>query len=205
MPVINGRYFMNPAYGRHIDQGLSSIETALVPIVEYLESGSIESVLKSLGQNNSSIEPPEGPPSNNGSIERSFEFTSEQARNHSAKNREFKGDATYYNLPGSKTASGYPFDPNKMAAAMTSEKVPLNQTVSVTYTYKDAQGNSVTKTIPVVVNDRGPFARDAHGKALHPLRPDPKGIIDLTPAAFRQLAGSLKPGRISVTVTVPDD
>ena len=46
----------------------------------------------------------------------------------------YNGQATYYNLPGSSTASGAPFDPNAMAGAMTAEKVPLGSNVTVTYT-----------------------------------------------------------------------
>ncbi len=92
-----------------------------------------------------------------------------------------------------------------MAAEMTAEKAKLGQTVTVTYTHKDAQGNTVTRTISVVVNDRGPFARNADGTPIHPLRPDPRGASDLTPAAFRELTGTLRAGRVHVTVTVPNE
>lgn len=118
---------------------------------------------------------------------------------------EYSGDATYYNLPGAKTASGQRFDPNRMTAAMTAEKAKLGQTAKVTYTYQDDKGKTVTRTISVVVNDRGPFARNADGKPVHPLRPDPRGVIDLTPAAFRQLVGTLRVGRVHVTVKVPNE
>ncbi len=57
--------------------------------------------------------------------------------------------------------------------------------------------------IKVKVNDRGPFERSKDGKALRPLRPDPGIIIDLTPAAFRAMVGSLGPGKVYVRVTVP--
>lgn len=88
---------------------------------------------------------------------------------------------------------------------MTSEKAKLGQTVKVTYTYEDEQGKTVVKTISVVVNDRGPFERNPDGTPKHPLRPDPQGIIDLTPTAFRQLVGTLRVGRVHVTVTVPNE
>ena len=88
---------------------------------------------------------------------------------------------------------------------MTSEKADLGQTVTVTYTHQDKNGNTVTSTVRVVVNDRGPFARDASGKALHPLQPDPRGVIDLTPKAFKTLTGGLGTGRVPVTVDVPND
>jgi len=119
--------------------------------------------------------------------------------------KEFSGEATYYNLPGNKTASGDTFDPEKMAAAMTSEKARLGQTVEVTYTSKDAKGQDVAKTVSVEINDRGPFARDANGKATRPLQPSPGNVIDLTPAAFRQLVGTTRPGHVHVTVKVPND
>lgn len=126
-----------------------------------------------------------------------------QTAQHNAK--QYTGDATYYNLPGAKTASGQRFDSNRMTAAMTSEKAKLGQSVKVTYSYTDEHGKPVTKTISVIVNDRGPFERNADGKPLHPLRPDPQGVIDLTPAAFRQLVGTLRVGRVHVTVTVPNE
>src|SRR6266849_1524150 len=104
-----------------------------------------------------------------------------------------------------RALSGQRFDPNRIAAAMTAEKVKLGQTVKVTYAYEDERGKTVTRTVSVIVNDRGPFARNADGKPLHPLRPDPRGVIDLTPAAFRQLVGTLRVGRVHVTVTVPNE
>lgn len=119
--------------------------------------------------------------------------------------KTYSGDATYYKLPGRETASGQPFDPDRMAAAMTSEKAKLGQTVKVTYSYENGRGETVTKTISVVVNDRGPFDREPDGAPKHPLRPDPQGVIDLTPAAFRQLVGTLRVGRVHVTVTVPNE
>jgi hypothetical protein len=92
-----------------------------------------------------------------------------------------------------------------MAAAMTSEKADLGQTVKVTYTSQDEKGNAKTSTVSVVVNDRGPFARNTDGKAIRPLMPDPRGVIDLTPKAFKTLTGGLGSGRVPVTVTVPND
>ncbi len=137
---------------------------------------------------------------------RHIPITESQGRRASQqKATEYSGDATYYNLPGAKTASGQRFDPNRMTAAMTAEKAKLGQTVNVTYTYQDERGKTVTRTISVVVNDRGPFARNADGKPPHPLRPDPRGVIDLTPAAFRQLVGTLSVGRVHVTVKVPNE
>jgi RHS repeat-associated protein len=128
-----------------------------------------------------------------------------QAHEKTPTSEQYKGDATYYNLPGAKTAGGEKFDPKNMAAAMTFEKADLGQTVTVTYTHTDKNGNTVTSTVQVVVNDRGPFARDSSGKALHRLQPDPRGVIDLTPKAFKTLTGGLGTGRVPVTVTVSND
>jgi hypothetical protein len=110
----------------------------------------------------------------------------------------YQGEATYYNLPGAITASGEPFDAKKFTAAMTAEKAGLGDTVTVEY-----NNGSKTNSVCVTVNDRGPFARDAQGKPIKPLTPDANIIIDLTPAAFRALVGSLGPGRVPVTVRVP--
>jgi protein-disulfide isomerase len=118
--------------------------------------------------------------------------------------KQLTGDATEYNLPGAKLAYGGKYDASKMAAAMTSDRAKNGQTVTVTYTTKDANGNPVTTTIRVVVNDTGPFARGANGRALTPLRPDPNIVIDLTPTAMRALTGS-STNRVPVTVTVPNE
>lgn len=88
---------------------------------------------------------------------------------------------------------------------MTAEKAKLGQTVTVTYTYQDSHGKTMTKSITVVVNDRGPFARGADGKAIVPLEPAPGRVIDLTPTAFEKLVGTTRPGHVAVTVTVPNE
>lgn len=113
----------------------------------------------------------------------------------------YHGYAAYYNLPGSQTASGGIFDPTAFTAAMTSEKASFGTEVTVEYTSNDGSG---TNSVCVEVNDRGPFARGPDGKKpLKPFRPDPEKIIDLTPAAFEQLVGSLGPGKVPVAVRVP--
>jgi rare lipoprotein A (peptidoglycan hydrolase) len=68
----------------------------------------------------------------------------EQRSKQPRKIKIFAGDATYYNLPGLKRASGQRFDPNKMTAAMTAEKVRLGQTVIVTCTAKNKNGSTAT-------------------------------------------------------------
>jgi hypothetical protein len=109
----------------------------------------------------------------------------------------FTGDATFYNLPGNKTASGQLFDPNARAAAMYQPgKVNLGDTVTVQLQ------NPPHTSITVPINDTGPFLRGADGKAIHPLQSDPRNIIDLTPQAFTDLAGDTKLGRVPVIVTL---
>ena len=183
MPFINGKFYMNPAYGRALEDARASEEAS-----RHSDSGQ------------------RGPGSHWVTINGDHVLIQGTQSSGTQKHtKQFSGDATYYNLPGKKTASGTKFDPDKMTAAMTAEKVRLGQTVTVTYTTKDKQGNAVTRSITVVVNDRGPFARDAEGKAIVPLQPAEGKVIDLTPAAFKKLVGTTKPGHVAVTVTVPNE
>lgn len=179
MPLLGGKFYMNPAYGRALERAREAED-----VLQRNKLADARWV----------------------TISGRHVLIQEDAQTPARRNpKRFNGDATYYNLPGKRTASGAAFDPNKMAAAMTAEKAKLGQTVTVTYTHKDDRGNMVTKSVSVVVNDRGPFARDAHGKTKAPLQPDPNGVIDLTPAAFRQLVGTTKPGRVFVTVAAPNE
>lgn len=110
--------------------------------------------------------------------------------------RIFEGYCTWYSLAGRTTASGEMYRDNTMTAAMTSEKARLNSIVTVCC-------KSTNKCIKVRVNDRGPFMREPNGRAVRPLRPDQSIVIDLTPSAFKMLAGSTGVGKIIVTVEVP--
>jgi RHS repeat-associated protein len=105
------------------------------------------------------------------------------------------GNATYYNLVGNRTASGQPFDPTTMNAAMYQPGFPMGSVVSVQLQ------NDPQQFVTVTVNDTGPFARGSDGRALIPLRADPNIVIDLTPTAFTALNGSLRAGRVPATVT----
>src|SRR5208282_1917074 len=108
MPFINGRFYMNPAYGRAAERarGSEAISEQDNPQDE------------ELGDHWVTI---------NG---RHVLIQEEPQRQPHRNPKQFSGDATYYNLPGKKTASGAGFDPNKMAAAMTPEKAKLGQTVT---------------------------------------------------------------------------
>lgn len=113
----------------------------------------------------------------------------------SGKSETFDGDATYYNLKGKKTAYGGTFNPDTENAAMYQPgKIHKGDVVIV-------QRRDSSSSVTVTVNDTGPFLRGADGKAVHPLQSDPQTVIDLTPQAFKDLNGSLKAGRVPVTVT----
>ena len=118
MPFINGKFYMNPAYGRALEDARASEEA-------------------SRHNDSSQQEPDSHWVTINGRHVLIQGAESSGAQKHM---KQFSGDATYYNLPGKKTASGAKFDPNKMTAAMTAEKVRLGQAVTVTYTTKDKQG-----------------------------------------------------------------
>jgi hypothetical protein len=116
-----------------------------------------------------------------------------------AQAAELRGYAIYYNLPGSPTASGEPFNPDAMNAAMTSNRAPLGTNVQVQL-QKDPSSSITVRT-----NDTGPFAGGADGKPDHPLHPDPNIVIDLTPHAVAMLTGNKRYlGKVPVIVTVPD-
>jgi rare lipoprotein A (peptidoglycan hydrolase) len=112
-----------------------------------------------------------------------------------ASDQVFRGDATSYNLPGSKTASGVPFDPTAMSAAMFPGRVPLGSKVVVTLQ------SDPTRSLVVTINDTGPFLRGPDGRAVRPYQPDPLVAIDLTPAAMEALTGT-GVNRVAVTVTI---
>ena len=80
--------------------------------------------------------------------------------------KESEGEASYYNdsLNGHKTASGEPYDKNKLTAAHRT--LPFGSKVKVTLVGSD-------KSVVVTINDRGPH--------------DPKHIIDLSGAAAKKI------------------
>lgn len=103
-----------------------------------------------------------------------------QPRKDRAQKQEAVGEASYYGyeLAGNPTASGEPFDPEKMTAAH--RKLPFGTRVRVT-NLRNKQ------SVVVRVNDRGPFAGDR--------------IIDVSRAAAEVL-GMLHRGRALVRVEV---
>lgn len=94
-----------------------------------------------------------------------------------------QGEASYYadSLNGNKTASGESYDSKAMTAAHRS--LPFGTKVKVTYL-------KTGKSVEVVINDRGPYAKDR--------------IIDISGAAAKSIglidAGH---GKVSVEVIEP--
>ena len=81
---------------------------------------------------------------------------------------------------------------------MTPEKAKIG--TSVTVQRKD----DTSKSIQVIVNDRGPYQVDSSGRAVRPLQPHPDRVIDLTRSSFEKLTGGdTDIGKIPVIVTVP--
>ncbi|MEP7240324.1 MAG: septal ring lytic transglycosylase RlpA family protein [Devosia sp.] len=87
------------------------------------------------------------------------------------------GVASWYSLPGQKTANGERMNPNAMTAAH--KTLPLGTVVKVV-------NQSTGKSIQVTINDRGPYIKGR--------------IIDLSKAAGRQL-GIIPAGTGKVCVT----
>lgn len=104
------------------------------------------------------------------------------------------GEASYYYPTGNPAGcSGYQYtNPNGLTAAMPSNIVgphgmfPCGTSADVTF---QPPGSNVPRTVTVRVIDHGPYAKGR--------------IIDLSPGAFRALAGDLSEGHIPVTVRVP--
>ena len=83
MPFVNGKYYMNPQYGVAIEN--ARLKGAFAPGEQAVSLGRMQVVG---GQKATQQTKPQQP--------------------HSPEQNHFSGDATYYDLPGSKTASGRP-------------------------------------------------------------------------------------------------
>ena len=95
--------------------------------------------------------------------------------------RTVSGVASWYNLVGRQMANGRVFDANAMNAAML--KVPLGTVVTVHL------ADDPSRNVSVTITDRGPYKAGR--------------VIDLTPAAFQALTGTLNAGLARVVVTLP--
>lgn len=100
------------------------------------------------------------------------------------------GIASYYGEKwnGRTTANMEIFDCEMLTCA--SPNLPFNTIVKVT----NLDNN---KTITIRVNDRGPYKMDKKGKAIFPLIPHPKRVLDLSKASFRSIA-DLDKGLINI-------
>ena len=98
-----------------------------------------------------------------------------------AHSQTIKGEGSYYPPAGRSMANRQPYDPSAITAAMLG--VAFGTVVTVTLA--DDPGRSIT----VTATDRGPYVTGR--------------VIDLGPAAFTALVGSLAPGVVQVVVTVP--
>ena len=87
------------------------------------------------------------------------------------------GGASWYSLPGQRTASGERMNPNAMTAAH--KTLPLGSVVTVV-------NQKTGKSVKVTINDRGPYIKGR--------------IIDLSKAAGRQL-GIIPAGTGKVCIT----
>jgi rare lipoprotein A len=87
------------------------------------------------------------------------------------------GSASWYSLPGQRTASGAKMNPNAMTAAH--KTLPMGSVVKVV-------NQRTGKSIRVTINDRGPYIKGR--------------IIDLSKAAGRQL-GIIPAGTGKVCIT----
>ena len=94
-----------------------------------------------------------------------------------------EGDASYYadSLDGNRTASGETYDKHAMTAAH--RDLPFGTRVKVTY-------KKTGKSVTVIINDRGPYAKDR--------------IIDVSKAAAHQL-GMIEDGHGPVRLEVISD
>jgi rare lipoprotein A len=88
--------------------------------------------------------------------------------------------ASYYGpgFHGRLTASGEPFDMHAMTCA--SPSLPFGAVLLLEH-----DGRAVA----VTVTDRGPYAVDSVGRALHPLSPHPRRQLDISAGAMKSLGG----------------
>ena len=88
--------------------------------------------------------------------------------------------ASYYGAAfhGRLTASGGPYDMHAMTCA--SPSLPFG---AVLLLERGQRG------VVVTCNDRGPYAVDSVGRALHPLSPHPRRQLDLSAGAMKRLGG----------------
>lgn len=102
----------------------------------------------------------------------------------------YYGTVSYYGKywNGRTTANMEIYDCNKLTCA--SPTLPFNTIIKVT----NLDNN---KSITIRVNDRGPYKMDKKGKALKPLIPHPKRVLDLSRKSFESI-GDLDKGLLNI-------
>ena len=102
----------------------------------------------------------------------------------------YYGKASYYGeyWDGRNTANMEIFDCKKLTCA--SPILPFNTVIKVTNLEN-------CKSVLIRVNDRGPYKMDYKGRALKPLVPHPKRVLDLSKASFKYIA-DLKVGVLDI-------
>jgi rare lipoprotein A len=102
----------------------------------------------------------------------------------------YYGIVSYYGerWNGRTTANMEIYDCSLLTCA--SPILPFNTVVKVT----NLDNN---KSITVRVNDRGPYKMDKSGKAIFPLIPHPKRVLDLSKESFKSI-GDLKKGLLNI-------
>lgn len=102
----------------------------------------------------------------------------------------YYGIVSYYGeyWNGRTTANMEIYDCDKLTCA--SPTLPFNTIIKVTNLDNG-------KSIIIRVNDRGPYKMDKKGKALKPLIPHPKRVLDLSKQSFKSI-GDLNKGLLNI-------
>lgn len=83
---------------------------------------------------------------------------------------------------------------NSSDLTCASPSLPFNTLIEIT----NIDNN---KCVIVRVNDRGPYKMDRYGKAIFPLVPHPKRVLDLSSHAFESI-GDLRQGLLTVSYKI---
>lgn len=102
----------------------------------------------------------------------------------------YYGVASYYGEKwnGRTTANMEIYDCELLTCA--SPTLPFNTKIKVTNLDNG-------KSVIIRVNDRGPYKMNSEGKAIFPLKPHPKRVLDLSKKSFRSI-GDLKKGLLNI-------
>ena len=105
---------------------------------------------------------------------------------HDTDGHQITGEATCYDLQGKQRADRKDFDPEARSAAMYGKGTYKKE---VNIFRIDKNGEVLSQALGVKIDDTGPFLRGSNGRAVWPLQPDPKIVIDVTPRIYQELTG----------------